>query len=98
MGALKHETAGHHLKTNGKKALSWCSMNFLLANPERFQFLNINPRKLDGDNSDAVLGVDGIDINKLEQIKLLGLRIDDNLNFTEQILASYEPRLARKSV
>ena len=75
MGALKHETARHHLKTNGKKALSWCSMKFLLANPERFQFLNINPKKLDGDNSDAVL--DGIDINNLEQIKLLGVHIDD---------------------
>ena len=50
-------------------------MKFLLANPERFQFLNINPKKLDGDNSDAVL--DGIDINNLEQIKLLGVHIDD---------------------
>ena len=34
---------------------------------------------------DAVPGVDGIDINKLEQIKLLGVHIDDNLNFTEHI-------------
>ena len=65
----------HHLKKNGKKALFWSSKNFLLANPERFQFLNINPRKLDGDNNDAVLGVDGIDINKLERIKLLGVHI-----------------------
>lgn len=60
-----------------RRPFFWCSMNFLLANPERFQFLNINPEKLVGDNSDAVLGVDGIDINKLEQIKLLGVHIDD---------------------
>lgn len=80
-----HETVGHSLETNGNQALSWYSNNFLLANPDKFQFLNINPRKLDRDKSDTTLSIDGIDITKAELMKLLGVCIDDNLNFTEHI-------------
>lgn len=80
-----HETVGHSLKTNGNQALSWYSNNFLLANPDKFQFLNINPRKLDRDKSDTTVSIDGIDITKAELMKLLGVCIDDNLNFTEHI-------------
>ena len=39
-----HEIVRQQLKTRIKQALTWCSNNFLSANPEKFQFLNINPR------------------------------------------------------
>ena len=47
--------------------------------PEKFQFLNINPRKIDWDTSDAVLSLDGLPIDKSDDIKLLD--DDDDLVF-----------------
>ena len=75
-----HEIVRQQLKTSSKQALIWYSINLLSANPEKFQLLNINPRKIDGDTSDAVLSLDGLPINKSEDIKLLGVHIDDDLD------------------
>jgi len=80
-----HETVGRRMKTQGQQALLWYSNNFLLANPEKFQSLNINPRKLDKDRSDKTLNINELDIANTELIKLLGVHIDENLNFTENI-------------
>ena len=55
-----HEIVRQQLKTRSKQALKLYSNNFLSANPEKFQFLNINRRKIDGDTSDAVLRLDGL--------------------------------------
>ena len=65
-----YEIVGQQLKTSSKQALIWYSNNLLSFNPEKFQFLNINPRKIDGDKSDAVLNHN----------KLLGVHIDDDLD------------------
>ena len=46
---------------------------------------NINPPKIDGDTSDAVLSLDGLPIDKSEDIKLLGVHIDDDLDFKKHI-------------
>ena len=51
----------------------------------KFQSLNINPRKLDKDKSDKTLSINDLDIANTELIKLLGVHIDENLNFTEHI-------------
>ena len=75
-----HEMVRQQLKTSSKQALIWYSINLLSANPEKFQLLNINPRKIDGDTSDAVLSLDGLPIDKSEDVKLLGVHIDDNLD------------------
>ena len=80
-----HETVGCRMKTQGQQALSWYSNNFLLANPDKFQSLNINPRKLDKDKGDKTLSINDLDIANTELIKLLGVHIDENLNFTEHI-------------
>ena len=55
-------------------------INLLSDNPEKFQLLNINPRKIDGDTSDAVLCLDGLPIDKSEDINLLGVHIDDDFD------------------
>lgn len=68
------------MKTHGHQALSWFTNNFLLANPDNFQSLNINPWKLDKDKSDKMLNINDLDIANTELIKLLGVHIDDNLN------------------
>ena len=80
-----HEETGHSLKNLGEQTLSWYSKNFLLANPEKFQSMNINPRKLDKEKSDITLDIHDLNIVKAKQIKLLGVTIDDDLNFTEHI-------------
>jgi len=73
------------MKIQGKQALSWYSNNFLLANPDKFQSLNINPGKLKKDRSGKTLSINELDIANTELIKLLGAHIDENLNFTEHI-------------
>ena len=47
--------------------------------------MNINPRKLDKEKSDITLDIHDLNIVKAKQIKLLGVTIDDDLNFTEHI-------------
>ena len=80
----EHETVRCRMKTQGQQALSWYSNNFLLANPDKFRS-NINPRKLDEDKSDQMLSINDLNIANTELIKLLGVYIDENLNFTEHI-------------
>ena len=73
------------MKTHGQQALPWYSSKFLLANPDKFQSLNIYPWKLDKNKSDKTLRINDLDIVNTELIKLLGVHIDENLNFTEHI-------------
>ena len=53
MKGTNHEVHRQKLKTSSKQVLTLYSKN--LSNPEKFQFLNINPRKIYGDTSDAVM-------------------------------------------
>ena len=81
-----HETVRFRMKTHSQQALSWYSNNFLLANPDTFQSLNIYPWKLDKSKSNKTLRInDLLDIANTELIKLLGVHINENLNFTEHI-------------
>jgi len=59
--------------------------NFILANSDKFQSLTINPRNSDADKNGSVLTIANHEIMKTEQIKLLGVNIDENLNFTQHI-------------
>ena len=55
------------------------------ANTEKFQCLTINPRNFDSDKQTEALQIeDQINANN-SQIKLLGVEIDDKLNFTSHI-------------
>ena len=78
-----HEAVESKLKTQGQLALIWYKNNFLLANIDKFQSLTINPRNIDADNKSNVLIIDDHKINKTEHIKLLGVYIDESLNFTK---------------
>ena len=84
-----HEIVRQQLKTSSKQALTWYSNNVLSANPEKVQFLYINPRTIVGDTSDAVLSLDGLPIDKTEDIKLLGVHIDDDLVFKKHLSELY---------
>ena len=62
-----HEAVESRLKTQGQLALSWYKNNFLLANPDKFQSLTINPRNIDLGNKGNVLTIDDHEISKTEQ-------------------------------
>ena len=72
-------------ETQGQQALLWYRNNILSANPDKFQSLTINPRNIDADKKGNVLTIANNEIMKTEQIKLLGVNIDENLNFTQHI-------------
>ena len=65
--------------------MSWYRDNFLLANTEKFQCLTINPRNIDSDKQSEALQIEDQIIANTSQIILLGVEIDDKLNFTSHI-------------
>ena len=81
-----HRTVEWGLKTQGHLAPSWYKNNSLLPNPEKFQSLTVNPRNIKAENDDKTLYIDRIMTSeKTEQINLLGVYIDENLNFAGHI-------------
>ena len=82
---MPDEIVGSRLKARGQLASSWYRNNYLLANPDKFQSLNINPRNVDAGSEDAIVRIDDQDAVRTGQIKLLGIHIDENLNFSSHI-------------
>ena len=80
-----HDLVAQSIMMQGEQALSWYKNNFLSANPEKFQLLIINPRNVDTVNDDEDIFLDGQAISRMERITLLGIQIDENLNFTIHI-------------
>ena len=80
-----YHTASSKLQYQGKLAMSWYRENSLLANTEKFQSLTINPRNIDSDKQTKALQIEDQIITNTSQIKLLGVEIDDKLNFNSHI-------------
>ena len=80
-----YEEVESTLETQGQQALLWYRNNPLSANPDKFQSLTINPRNIDANKKGNILTIANNEIMKSEQIKLLGVNIDKNLNFTQHI-------------
>ena len=78
----KHDVVAQSIKIQGEQAPSWYKNN-LSANPETFQLLTINPRNVDTDNDNQDISVDGHAIERMGEIKLLGVQID--VSFTDHI-------------
>lgn len=55
------------MKIHGQQALSWYTNNILLANPDKFQSLNINPWKLDKDKREKLLNINDLDIDSTKR-------------------------------
>ena len=83
----KHVEVALSIKIQGEQALSWYKNNYLSANPEKFQLLIINPRNVDVDNNNnnQRISADGHVIERIGEIKLLGVQNNDKLNFTRHI-------------
>ena len=80
----KHDVVAQSIKIQGEQAPSWYKNN-LSANPETFHLLTINPRNVDTDNDNQDISIAGHAIKRMEEIKLLGVQIDEKLSFTGHI-------------
>eukprot|EP00794_Sanderia_malayensis_P001607 gene1607-1778_t len=72
-----------HLNHDIKTATQWYSQNHLLAIKEKYQAMVINPPKATDSKITVKADEEGIEIKK--QLKLLGVIIDDQMNFGEHI-------------
>ena len=77
----KHDVVAQSIKIQGEQALSPISQ----PTQKSFSYLTINPRNVDTDNDNQDVSVDGHAIERMGEIKLLGVQIDEKLNFTSHI-------------
>ena len=84
-------TIENTLNTEAQVASSWYKNNFLQANHDKFHILAINPRQhnTSENKNDTTLCIDSHEIPSKEHIKLLGVYLDENLNFNKQISGSF---------
>ena len=75
----KHYVVVQSIKTLGEQALSLSQPRNVSAGTA---LLTINPRNVDTDNVKQDISVDGHEIERMGEIKLLGVQIDEKLNFT----------------
>ena len=72
-----------HLNHDIKAATQWYSQNDLLANKKKYQAMVIGPPK--ATDTRIIVKVDEEEIVPAKQLKLLGVIIDDQMNFSEHI-------------
>ena len=70
----------NNLEDVSKTAITWFNDNFMQANPSKFQALCISQ-----ENAKLELTIDGITIKSENVVKLLGIHIDDKLNFNHHL-------------
>ena len=81
-----YNIASSRLQCRRNLAMSRYRDNFLLANTEKFQCLTINPRNIDSDKqAEALQRIEDQIITNTSQMKLLGVEIDDKLDFTSRV-------------
>ena len=70
------------LRNESKVAVKWLKENQMIANPLKFQAIFLNKSK---EHIDTNIEIDGNIINSSNLVTLLGLEIDDKLNFDSHI-------------
>ena len=63
--------------------MNWLKQNLLRANPEKFQSMMISSHGCDVDG--LLINVENTIISSTERMKVIDVKIDDKLNFTEHI-------------
>ena len=77
-------TINDNLNASATKTSLWYESNLLKENLSKYHTMLINNRQRD--RSDEInVNVQGTDIDSLSSIKLLGVTIDNKLNFSEHI-------------
>ena len=71
------------LEDESKAAINWFSINQMIANPDKFKAIIFDKRNTDF--SKTKLAVNGQNLEIVTSVKLLGIQIDNQLNFNEHI-------------
>ncbi len=70
------------LSHSSELAIDWFKTNFMQANPEKFHCIFIGPNRK---SIDTELSFNGISITSEPEVELLGITIDDKLNFNTHV-------------
>ena len=71
------------LESESEVAIDWFTTNKMVVNPDKFQAIILEKRKVD--HTDERITVDNQQIRVVSSVKLLGLQLDDKLNFNLHI-------------
>ena len=70
------------LRKECETAINWFKTNKMIVNPDKFQSMIISSKK---DLSKSVLNINGVELTMEPSVKLLGIEIDNKLNFEKHI-------------
>ena len=70
------------LQNKCETAINWFKTNNMIVNPDKFQSMIISSKK---DLSKSVLNINGVELIMESSVKLLGVEIDNKLNFEKHI-------------
>ena len=71
-----------NLKHDASKPLYWFEINFMKANPEKFQFIILSKKSYQSQK----LPVSTFTIDESDEVESLGLTIDKELNFSDVVM------------
>ena len=71
------------LESESEIVIDWFKINKMVVNPDKFQAIILDKRKKD--HTDEHITVDNQQIKVVSSVKLLGLQLDDKLNFNLHI-------------
>ena len=72
------------LKNDIKRVVDWYNANSMVANPDKFQLMFLGKEK-EKEKSPIHLNVNNISISSVDSVKLLGVNIDNKLDFVKHI-------------
>ena len=70
------------IETASNMAIQWFKQNYMQANPPKFQAMVLNRQ---GNTTNLVFNIDTVTLKPNTSVKLLGVHLDNQLNFNEHI-------------
>ena len=70
------------LQKECETAINWFKANNMIVNPDKFQSMTVSSKK---DLSKSVLNINGVELTMELFVELLGIEIDNKLNFEKHI-------------
>ena len=71
------------LESESEIAINWFKDNHMIVNPGKFQAIIFDKHK--GNHTNQIINIDQKEIKAVSKVKLLGIEIDDKLNFNHHI-------------
>ena len=71
------------LKSEAEENISWLKNNKMIVNSDKFQFIVLDKAK--NDHTNEIIKIDNQELKAISSIKLLGVTLDDKLNFNQHV-------------